>query len=128
MLCSETFVRKSSRLLDNVGKYCRAGQATYDSMAHAVCMLDTKGYKLTLRICNTYYFSTSTKSRDRAAMLRHTCSARLDLYDSFTEFYANRSNGLVVDTVTDGRTEEYCLDRRRSLLFVRYIQVVRRIE
>jgi len=35
------FFRKSCRLLDNVGKYCRAGQATEDNMAHAHCMLDT---------------------------------------------------------------------------------------
>jgi hypothetical protein len=27
--------------LDNVQKYCRAGQATVDNMAHAHCMLDT---------------------------------------------------------------------------------------
>jgi len=29
-------------------------------MAHAHCMLDTKGYKHTLRICNTYCFSAAT--------------------------------------------------------------------
>jgi len=34
------FFRKSRRLQDNVGKYCRAGQATDDNMAHAHCMLD----------------------------------------------------------------------------------------
>ena len=32
--------RKSCRLWDNVEKYCRAGQATDDNMAHAHCMLD----------------------------------------------------------------------------------------
>jgi len=31
--------RKSCRLWDNVEKYCRAGQATDDNMAHAHCML-----------------------------------------------------------------------------------------
>jgi len=35
------FFRKSCSLWDNVGKYCRAGQATDDNMAHAHCMLDT---------------------------------------------------------------------------------------
>jgi Pyruvate/2-oxoacid:ferredoxin oxidoreductase delta subunit len=43
-----------------VGKYCRAGQATDDSMAHAHCLLDTYGYRHALRICNTYCFSTAT--------------------------------------------------------------------
>jgi len=33
--------RKSYRLWDNVEKYCRAGQATDDNMAHAHCMLYT---------------------------------------------------------------------------------------
>jgi hypothetical protein len=31
---------------------------TQDNMAHAHCMLHTKGYKHTL--CNTYYFSATT--------------------------------------------------------------------
>jgi len=30
-------------------------------MAHAHCILDTQGYKHTLRICNTYFISTVTK-------------------------------------------------------------------
>ena len=41
-------------------KYCSAGQATDENIAHARCRLDTKGYKHTLRICNIYCFSTAT--------------------------------------------------------------------
>ena len=37
---SVTTVRKSSRLLDNVERYGRAGQATDDNMAHAILILD----------------------------------------------------------------------------------------
>ena len=44
----------------NVEKVCRAGQATDDNMAHALCMPNNYGYKHTLRICNTYCFSTAT--------------------------------------------------------------------
>ena len=33
-------------------EYCRAGQATDDTMAHAHSMLGTYDYKHTLRICN----------------------------------------------------------------------------
>jgi len=40
-------------------KYCRAGRATDDKMAHAHDMLDTKGYKYTLRLCNAYCLSTA---------------------------------------------------------------------
>jgi hypothetical protein len=34
------FFRKSCRLWDNIEKYCIAGQAKDDNMAHAHCMLD----------------------------------------------------------------------------------------
>ena len=62
ILCSVAFFspRKSCRLRDNMEKYCRAGQASDDNMAHAHCVLDTYGYRRTLRICNTYCFSTVT--------------------------------------------------------------------
>jgi hypothetical protein len=46
------------RLLHNAEKYCRAGQATDDKMAHAHCMLDN--YMHTLGVCNTYCCSTAT--------------------------------------------------------------------
>jgi len=54
------FLKKIVPLSDNVEKYYRAGQATDDNMAHAHCLLDTKGYKRALRICDTYCFSTAT--------------------------------------------------------------------
>jgi len=41
ILCSVFLFRKSCRLWENVGKYCRAGQATDDNMAHAHFTLDT---------------------------------------------------------------------------------------
>jgi hypothetical protein len=37
-----------------------SGQATDDNMVHVDCVLDTEGYKHTLRICNTYCCSTAT--------------------------------------------------------------------
>jgi len=40
--------------------YCTAGQAPDDNMGLAHCMLDTEGYKHTLRICNIYCFSIAT--------------------------------------------------------------------
>jgi hypothetical protein len=57
ILCWITFPRKSCHLWDNVKIFGMAGQATYDSTAHAHCMLDNWGYKHTLRICNTYCFA-----------------------------------------------------------------------
>ena len=59
ILCLWTFFfRKSCLLWDNVENYFTAGQAADDNMAYAHCMLGTLGYKHTVRICNTYYFST----------------------------------------------------------------------
>ena len=40
-------------------EYSKAAQATDDNVAHAHFMLNTEGYKPTLRICNTYCFSTT---------------------------------------------------------------------
>jgi hypothetical protein len=57
ILCSVTFIWKSCSLFDNVENYCRAGLAIDNRMAHAHCMLDTLGYKHTVRICNTYFFN-----------------------------------------------------------------------
>ena len=52
------FFRKLYHLWYDVEKYCRAEQATDDfSKAYACCMLDNKGYKHPLKICNTYCFS-----------------------------------------------------------------------
>ena len=60
------FFQNLCHLWDNVEKYCRDGQATDDSMVYAHCMLDTWGYKYTLRLCNTYCFST-------VVMVARTC-------------------------------------------------------
>jgi cytoskeletal protein CcmA (bactofilin family) len=57
------FFQKSCLFLDNVEKYCRAGQVTNEGHAHG--MLD----KQTLRICNTHCFSTKTKQYCRAGQV-----------------------------------------------------------
>jgi hypothetical protein len=43
-----------------VEKYGRVAQATGDIMAHAHCMLDTKCYRHTHSLRNTYCLSTAT--------------------------------------------------------------------
>jgi len=73
ILCSINVFKKSCRLWDNMEKYCRARQATDDNMAHAHSMLDTKGYKHTLRICNTCCLSTATMFvHEHAPLLPYT--------------------------------------------------------
>jgi len=73
VLCSIIYFLKLRRLRDNVDKYCRAVQDTDDNMAHAHCMLDTSVYRYTLRIRNTYCFSTTTMvERTRLIVTSHT--------------------------------------------------------
>jgi hypothetical protein len=75
------FLRKSCRLWDNVEKYCTAGQATDDNMAHAQCMLDTKVYKHTLRICKNHCFSSATMvKRTRLNVTLQGLSYLFDFY------------------------------------------------
>jgi len=40
--------------------YSEVGQATDKNTAYAYCVLDTSGYKHTLRICSNYCFITTT--------------------------------------------------------------------
>jgi hypothetical protein len=56
----DLLVLKYRDIYENVEKYCTAGQATDDNVAHAHCMLDNSGYKHTLKICNYYCLSTAT--------------------------------------------------------------------
>jgi hypothetical protein len=58
ILCSIIFYPKKSCRFWHVEKRGRAGQATVDNMMHAHCQLDTKDYKYTLKICNTFCFCT----------------------------------------------------------------------
>jgi hypothetical protein len=60
-----------------IWKHCREGQTTEHNMAHAHCMLDTKGYKHTFIICNTYCFSTATMAARTPSVLRYTYIACL---------------------------------------------------
>ena len=46
---------------ENQNIHCEAGQATDDNMAHAHCLLNYYGYKLTLRIGNINCFLSATK-------------------------------------------------------------------
>ena len=58
-------------------KYCRAGQATDDNMAHANCMLDTEDYKHTHTHTHTTYVTVPAspqqqRSHEHVSMLRYT--------------------------------------------------------
>jgi hypothetical protein len=59
-----------------VKKFCRIKQGADDNMGYAHCMLNTEGYKYTLRMYNTY-FSLHQFLQERAPMLRYTYVACL---------------------------------------------------
>jgi hypothetical protein len=53
-------------------KYCRAGQATDDNMAHARCMAGCQILqKHTLRICDTCCFTLQQRLHEYASILRY---------------------------------------------------------
>jgi hypothetical protein len=56
----KNFFFKSCLVWDNVEKRIRAGHDIDVDMAYVHCMMDTQGYKLTLRVYNTYCFSKAT--------------------------------------------------------------------
>jgi len=61
------------------------GQAADDNTAYKLCMLDTQGYKLTPRICNTYCFPTTTmvaRTRLNATLYLHCLSWYLTINDN----------------------------------------------
>jgi hypothetical protein len=59
-LVLSNFVPKTVPFVRWCGKNGRAGEDTDENKAYALCMLDDSGCRHTLRICNTYCFSTAT--------------------------------------------------------------------
>jgi len=67
------FFRKTCRLWNNMKKYGGVRHATDDKMALAHCMLDTYGYRHTIRTCFTSCFRrarTFTRTRLDVTVLR----------------------------------------------------------
>jgi len=60
ILCSVTFFRKLCLLWGNVERMWKGetGHRWQCNMAHALCALDDKCHRHTLRTCNNYCFST----------------------------------------------------------------------
>ena len=67
------------RLLDNVEKHCRAGQATDDSTVHAHSMLGDYGYRHTLRCVTVIAFPLQQWLHERTSNLRFKFVAGLVL-------------------------------------------------
>jgi hypothetical protein len=53
--------------------YSQTGHRRRDNRAHTLCMPDNLGYKHTLRICNTYCFSTATVVRRKRLDVTFIC-------------------------------------------------------
>ena len=89
------FFRKSYRLRDNVKKYGTAGQATHDNitLAHALFMLNNKGYRHTLRICNTFCFSTAKMVTRTPVNITFICTLSCSFgHVIFTCYFSSLSN------------------------------------
>ena len=89
-MLNKFFFRKLRHLWGKAEKYCRAKQASNDSMAHAHCVLDTCGCQHILKICITHCFSTTTMiARTRLSVTLYVnclsgCSVYFSLYYAFT--------------------------------------------
>jgi hypothetical protein len=69
ILCSITISENRNVYEIMWKKYGIAGEATDDNRAHAHFMLHSKGYKHTLRICNTAFFSPCNSDFTRAPQI-----------------------------------------------------------
>ena len=68
-------------------KYCRAGQATDDNMAHAYFMLDTSGYKYTHSGCLIHIsFPLQQWLNERVSLLRYMYIALQNIENNFPNF------------------------------------------
>ena len=86
ILYSITFFRKSYRLWDNVEKYCRAGQATDDNMAHAVSYWITKTTNTHSECVILIAFPLQQWLHERKSVLRYTYISCLDFVATVMEF------------------------------------------
>jgi len=76
-------------------------QATDYNMAHATCMLDTKCYKLTLRICNISCLFTATivtQKRHDIALYRHCLSC---CYQHHSSVKLHRGNNVKIFVMSE---------------------------
>ena len=75
ILCSVTYFPKKRAVYKIMCKYMIEPYRTHNKMAHALCMLDNKGYKHTLRIRNTYCFYTATVVRQKRLNVPFICTS-----------------------------------------------------
>jgi hypothetical protein len=71
-----------------VEKYSRAAQATDNKMADAFFMLDTQGYKHTLRTCHSYCFSAPTIVARKRPNVTFICTLSVTLILLTTKYYS----------------------------------------
>ena len=85
--------RKIVSFMGHSRKILMTWQATDDIMAHAHCILDMLYYNHTLRICNTYCFSTAkivAQMRHNITLYVHCLSFSIELI-TFLCFYTHKS-------------------------------------
>ena len=76
------FLSEFVPLMRKCGKYCTAGQDKDNNMTHARFVLDTRGYKHSLRICNTLCFNTTTMIAGMRLIVAIYC---INIFVVFTE-------------------------------------------
>jgi hypothetical protein len=112
-----------------VEKYCRTEQVTDEYLVQALCMKDVLGYKQTLRICDTYCFSTAMVAKTRlnvrymfisCLVLLNSLTAELRALDVFSRFILHHfvielrdsdilSYYLIHRVITESTNSDICL-------------------
>ena len=73
ILCSVTLFFENRAVYEVMWKnFEQPGRQQMTIRRMRICMLDTKGYKHTIRICNTHRFPTKQQFHERALMLHYT--------------------------------------------------------
>jgi hypothetical protein len=89
-------------------------------MAHAHCMLDDKGYKHALRICNTYCLPLLQWQHERAWMLRFTFDSLLVCLNILLQQFMLEPGKSVVKERHESSVPHTIEDSFSSTLFTRF--------
>jgi hypothetical protein len=128
------FLRSTISFFENLAlceiawkKYCKAKQTTHDRMTHAHCILDNHGYRHTLRMRNTYCFSTATKRCTNAPQcyVIRTMPAIL-LVINLSQFYVEGGlelySDLLVGPTWPEKSPTFSSEKARAYVYSTYLR------
>ena len=127
---NDLFFQKSCRLRDNVEKYGEVRHRWRNNTAHALCMLDNKGYRHTLRICNTYCFSMATMALGTLLNIALYVNC-LSCYRLFSHIicsdYVSKTDWCLISDTGQGASSDNVFDTDLYVILFSFLSLRRRI-